>query len=136
AVAILGRFGTRSFVTARVAFNGESQLAISAIMHKGPRAWTGEEMEVLRAVANQVRVALQRADLFNMVSQGKYEWEATFDALTDGVFIFDEQGLLCRVNQTGAAFENRDVRELIGRKCCTLMQGVDGEVGRVSQVLQ
>src|SRR5262249_12900300 len=71
-----------------------------------------------------------------MVSKGKYEWEATFDALTDGVFIFDERGILQRVNQTGAAFENSSVRELIGRKCCSLMQGIEGEICRVSQVVE
>jgi PAS domain S-box-containing protein len=133
---LLRHVGTRSFVTVRVGFNGESHLTISAIMCSGPRNWLDEEVEVLRAAANQVRVALQRAELFDLVSQGKFEWEATFDALTDGVFIFDEGGTLRRVNQTAAALENKSVSELIGRKCCTLLQGVEGESCRVSQVLQ
>src|SRR5262249_54340153 len=51
-------------------------------------------------------------------------------------FIFDDGGTLRRVNQTAAALENASVHELIGRKCCALMQGVEGEVCRVSQVLQ
>jgi len=136
AVTLLRQVGTRSFVTIRVAFNGESHLTISAVMLTGPRKWLDEEIDVLRAAANQVRVALQRAELFELVSQGKFEWEATFDALTDGVFIFDETGTLRRVNQTAAALENKSVSELIGRKCCTLLQGVEGEVCRVSQVLE
>jgi PAS domain S-box-containing protein len=134
--ALLRHVGTRSFASIRVAFNGESHLTINAIMRTGPRKWLDEEIEVLRAAANQVRVALQRAELFDLVSQGKFEWEATFDALTDGVFIFDESGTLRRVNQTAAALENASVSELIGRKCCTLLQGVEGEGCRVSQVLQ
>ncbi|MEN3334425.1 MAG: hypothetical protein V7641_3790, partial [Blastocatellia bacterium] len=136
AEVLLRHVGTRSFVTVRVAFNGQSHLPISAIMQTGPRKWLDEEIDVLRAAANQVRVALQRAELFDLVSQGKFEWEATFDALTDGVFIFDENGTLRRVNQTAAALENASVSELIGRQCCTLLQGTEGEVCRVSQVLQ
>jgi PAS domain S-box-containing protein len=136
AEALLRHIGTRSFVTVRVAFNGQSHLTISAIMRTGPRKWLDEEIAVLRAAANQVRVALQRAELFDLVSQGKFEWEATFDALTDGIFIFDESGTLRRVNQTAAALENASVSELIGRKCCTLLRGVEGEGCRVSQVLQ
>jgi PAS domain S-box-containing protein len=136
ALALLRQVGTRSFASVSVAFNGESHLTINAIMRSGPRRWLDEEIEVLRAAANQVRVALQRAELFDLVSQGKFEWEATFDALTDGVFIFDENGIVRRVNQTAAMLENASVSELIGRQCCTLLQGVEGEVCRVSQVLQ
>ncbi|MFL6274095.1 MAG: GAF domain-containing protein [Blastocatellia bacterium] len=136
ASALLAKVGTRSFASLHIAFNGESHLTISAIMRTGPRHWTEEEIELLRAVANQVRIALQRAELFNLVSQGKFEWEATFDALTDGVFIFDENGTLRRVNQTAAALEGTTVSELIGSRCCDLLQGSEGEVCRVSQVLE
>jgi PAS domain S-box-containing protein len=134
--ALLGHAGTRSFATVRVAFDGDSQLTINAIMRAGPRKWNDEEVELMCAVANQVRVALQRAELFDLVSKGKFEWEATFDALTDGIFIFDENGIVRRVNQTAAALESTSVDELIGRECCTLLQGTKGEVCRVSQVLE
>ncbi|HJQ25798.1 MAG TPA: GAF domain-containing protein [Blastocatellia bacterium] len=136
ASTLLNRVGTRSFASVHIALHGESHLTISALMRSGPRRWTDEEIALLRAVANQVRIALQRAELFDLVSQGKFEWEATFDALTDGVFIFDENGILRRVNQTAAALEGATVGELIGRRCCELLQGVEGEVCRVSQVLE
>ncbi|MFL6215358.1 MAG: GAF domain-containing protein [Blastocatellia bacterium] len=136
ATSLLRHIGTRSFITVRVSFNGQSHLTITALMRSGPRKWLDEEVEVLSAAANHVRIALQRAELFDLVSQGKFEWEATFDALTDGVFIFDESGLLRRVNQTAAALENSTVADLIGRQCCTLLQGAQGEVCRVSQVLE
>ena len=101
AQAILRQVGTRSFVSIQVAFNGESHLTINVIMRSGPRKWLDEEIEVLSAAANHVRIALQRAELFDLVSQGKFEWEATFDALTDGIFIFDENGIV--LTSEGAA---------------------------------
>jgi PAS domain-containing protein len=40
-----------------------------------------------------------------MVARGKTEWETTFDAMSDGIFIFDREGELKRVNRAGAAME-------------------------------
>jgi PAS domain S-box-containing protein len=132
---MLREAGTRSFMSVRLCYQGTPRLAITAIMESGPRMWTDDEVEVMRSAANQVVVALQRAELFELVSHGKIQWEATFDALNDGILIFDQSGVLRRINQAGAAFEGANVRELIGRHCCTLMQGVEGETCRVAEVI-
>ncbi len=128
--------GTRAFLSVRVNNQGAVKLVITAIMKSGPRVWANEELEIIRAAGDQVLTALQRAELFEQVSHGKYEWEATFDALTDGILIFDQKGKLCRVNEAGAAFENAHVRDLIGRRCCTLLQGIEGETCRVANVIK
>lgn len=132
---IVGSGGARSFMSARLSYNGAT-LVIIVIMKSGPRTWTEDEIEVLRAAANQVVIALQRAELFELISHGKVEWEATFDALNDGIIIFDQNGAVRRVNEAAAAFEGASVRELIGRRCCTLLQGVEGETCRVAQVVR
>jgi PAS domain S-box-containing protein len=127
--------GARSFMAAQIAFKGRARLVITAAMKSGPRTWSAEDVDLVRAVLNQVSTALQRAELFKQVSHGKFEWEATFDALTDGILIFDREGKLKRANLAGAAFEGAEIRDLIGRQCCTLMQGIEGETCRVAQVL-
>lgn len=127
--------GTRAFMNVRVFYNDTPRLAITAIMKNGPRAWTVDEANVMRAAANQVLIALERAELFDQVSRGKNEWETTFDALTDGIFIFDQRGQLRRVNKAAADFEGVQARELIGRRCCQLMQGIEAESCRVAQVI-
>ncbi|MEK6322071.1 MAG: GAF domain-containing protein [Acidobacteriota bacterium] len=132
---LLRAAGTRSFMSVRLSYEGAPRLVITAIMKSEPRNWTDDEVEVIRAAANQVVIALQRAELFELVSHGKIQWEATFDALSDGIFIFDQNGVLRRINEAAAAFEGADVRELIGRQCCTLLQGVEGETCRVAQVI-
>ena len=138
--AYLERFlrpaGARAFLIAQVAYAGKARLAMNAVMRTGPRRWTSQEVDIMRAAANQSLIALQRAELFEQISRGKYEWEATFDAITDGILIFDKQGILRRVNEAGARFEGALTHELVGRKCCTLMQGIEGEVCRVSQVIK
>jgi len=132
--SILRAAGNRSFMSVRVAYKDGTRLVISAIMI-APRTWTPDEVEVVRSAADQVMIALERAELFELVSHGKLQWEATFDALSDGIFIFDQNGVLRRINAAAAAFEGSNVRDLIGRRCCTLLQGVEGETCRVAQVI-
>lgn len=133
---ILRAAGTRSFLSARLLYKDGTRLVITAIMKSSPRRWTADEVEVVRAAADQVVIALERAELFELVSHGKVQWEATFDALSDGIFIFDQNGVLKRINEAAAAFEGSNIRELIGRQCCTLLQGVEGETCRVAQVIE
>jgi len=128
--------GARSFMSVQISLKSEPRLVISAMMKSGPRRWNDEEAEILRAAAGQVVIALERAQMFEMISQGKFEWESTFDALNDGIFIFDHDGVLRRVNEAAAAFEGADIRGLIGRRCCTLLQGAEGETCRVAQVVR
>lgn len=133
---VLRAAGSRSFISVPLLCRNETRLMISAVMTSGIRKWTPDEIEIVRAVASQVAIALERAELFGLVSRAKLEWETTFDALNDGILIFDQSGVLKRVNDAGAAFEGVNVRELIGRRCCTLLQGVEGEACRVAQVIK
>jgi PAS domain S-box-containing protein len=128
--------GTRSVVAVPIYYRQEPRFVLVAVMNSGPRAWSQEEVEVLQAAADQLLIAIERAELFEQVSRGKHEWEATFDALTDGIFIFDRSGKLSRVNQVAAALEGQPVDKLIGRQCCSIMQGIKGEECRVIPVIQ
>jgi PAS domain S-box-containing protein len=133
---VLRAAGTRSFLSARLSYKDGTPVVITAVMKSGPRRWTADEVEVVRAAADQVVIALERAELFELVSHGKVQWEATFDALSDGIFIFDKNGVLRRINEAAAAFEGSNIRDLIGRQCCTLLQGIEGETCRVAQVIE
>jgi PAS domain S-box-containing protein len=133
---VLRTAGTRAFMSVPLSYKEGMRLMISAVMKSGPRTWTEDEIEVVRATADKVVIALERAELFELVEHGKLKWEATFDALNDGILIFDQSGTLNRVNDAGAAYEGATVRELIGRRCCTLLQGVEGETCRVAQVIE
>lgn len=133
---VLRAAGTRAFMSVPLLYKEGMRLMISAVMKSGPRKWTEDEVEVVRAAAGQVVIAIERAELFELVEHGKLQWEATFDALNDGILIFDQSGTLKRVNEAGAAYEAANVKELIGRRCCTLLQGAEGETCRVAQVIE
>jgi PAS domain S-box-containing protein len=86
------------------------------------RRWTEDELSLVDSVAERLAVGMAQAELFEMVAKGKSEWETTFDAMSDGIFIFDRDGLLKRVNRAGAAMEAEHPRTLLGRQCCDVLR--------------
>jgi PAS domain S-box-containing protein len=86
------------------------------------RYWTEDEMSLVESVAAQLATGIAQAELFEMVARAKQEWETTFDAMSDGIFIFDREGCLKRVNKGGAAMESTSPQELLGRKCCDILR--------------
>jgi PAS domain S-box-containing protein len=86
------------------------------------RRWSEDELLLVDSVAERLAVGMAQAELFEMVARAKSEWETTFDAMSDGIFIFDPSGLLKRVNKAGAAMEASHPRELLGSKCCDVLR--------------
>jgi PAS domain S-box-containing protein len=86
------------------------------------RYWTEDELSLVHSVAERLAIGIAQAELFEMVARAKSEWETTFDAMSDGIFIFDRAGLLKRVNRAGATMEASNPRSLLGSKCCNILQ--------------
>ncbi len=86
------------------------------------RRWNEDELSLVQSVAERLGVGMGQAELFEMVARAKSEWETTFDAMSDGIFIFDRGGYLKRVNRAGAAMEASDPRSLLGSKCCDILR--------------
>ena len=86
------------------------------------RLWMEDEITLVEALAERLAIGIAQAELFEMVARGKTEWETTFDAMSDGIFIFDRAGELKRVNRAGAAMEAVHPRLLLGRQCCDILR--------------
>ena len=86
------------------------------------RHWTEDELSLVQSVAERLAIGMAQAELFEMVTKAKSEWETTFDSMSDGIFIFDRAGRLKRVNRAGAAMEDSHPRSLLGRKCCDILR--------------
>ncbi|HEV2827045.1 MAG TPA: PAS domain S-box protein [Pyrinomonadaceae bacterium] len=86
------------------------------------RSWTEDELSLVQSVAERLAIGMAQAELFEMVAKAKSEWETTFDAMSDGIFIFDRGGRLKRVNRAGAAMEASHPRGLLGRRCCDVLR--------------
>ncbi len=91
------------------------------------RRWARDEVALVETVAAQLATGIAQAELFEMVERAKQTWEATFDAMSDGIFIFSNERRLMRVNRAGALLEAAGPRELLGRRCCDILRAGRGE---------
>jgi len=117
--------------------NGEFRGVISISQSEALHLWAEDEVLLVELVAAQLATGIAQAELFEMVARAKKEWESTFDAMSDGIFIFDSTGRLSRVNRAGAAMDNAPPETLLGRKCCDiLLASSDDAVCIVEQALR
>jgi PAS domain S-box-containing protein len=114
--------GVRSKIDCPVVVNGRFRGALCIHQTDRVRHWTEDEVALVESVAAQLATGIAQAELFEMTRRAKKEWEATFNAMSDGIFIFDNQGRLIRVNRTGAAMEDTWPHLLLGRRCCDIMR--------------
>jgi len=131
------RAGLRSQIDYPLTVNEKFRGVISIHQIGSLRRWTEDEVMLVESVAAQLATGIAQAELFEMVARAKKEWESTFDAMSDGIFIFDRAGRLIRVNRAGAAMEHASAESLLGRKCCDILRvSHDGEACIVEQALQ
>jgi PAS domain S-box-containing protein len=116
------RAGIRSEINCPLVVNGGFRGALCIHQTDRVRRWTEDEVELVQAVAAQLATGIAQAELFEMTRRAKKEWETTFNAMSDGVFIFDNSGELIRVNRAGAAMEDTWPHLLAGRHCCDILR--------------
>jgi PAS domain S-box-containing protein len=116
------RFSIRSQINYPLIVKGQFRGVLSIHQTDRLRFWTEDELSLATALAERLSIGIAQAELFEMVARGKTEWETTFDAMSDGIFIFDRKGELKRVNRAGATMEAVHPRLLLGRKCCDILR--------------
>lgn len=128
--------GVQSQIAYPLTVNEEFRGIISIHQTDRVRRWTEDEVLLVESVGAQLATGIAQAELFEMVAQAKKQWESTFDAMSDGIFIFDREGRLVRVNRAGAAMDKAPPESLLGKKCCDILQAQDGTSCIVEQALR
>ncbi len=116
----LGRFlrdreGLHSYVSVPLSANGK----LLGIMNVFSRSRTpnAQEVNLMVTIGQQIGKAIQNAQTFQNVLRAKREWEETFDAITEGIFMLDEEFNILRVNVAFAKMLGTTPAQLIGKKC-------------------
>ncbi|HLM56297.1 MAG TPA: GAF domain-containing protein [Pyrinomonadaceae bacterium] len=122
-----GRHGAPSKIICPLIVQGHFRGALCIHQADRVRHWAADEVTLVESVAAQLATGIAQAELFEMVERAKRTWEVTFDALSDGIFIFSNDRRLLRVNRAGAAMEARAPQELLGRRCCDILRAGRGE---------
>lgn len=75
----------------------------------------------------QVKEFKQRVEelerLVDVLADGKYLWESTFDAIQDPVMIVGDDYRISRINRAGARASEMPIRDVIGEHCYEMLAG-------------
>ncbi len=83
------------------------------------------EQALLASVGKTIGVAIENARLFDDVVRSKNEWEATFDAMTNGVSIHSQDHTIIRANRALAGLLGTTTGDLVGKKCYEVFHGIN-----------
>jgi two-component system NtrC family sensor kinase len=89
-----------------------------------PGKYSEKDLDVLLMVAKHIAIALENALLFEEISKEKKEWERTFDAITDMVWIEDGKQQVVRANSTLLVRTGFSKTEITGRHCGELLDRI------------
>jgi PAS domain S-box-containing protein len=126
----------RSQIICPLIVNGRFRGALCIHQTDRIRRWTEDEVTLVEAVAAQLATGIAQAELFEMTGRAKKEWETTFNAMSDGIFIFDNEGHLIRVNRAGAAMEDTWPHLMLGRRCCDILRTSEGDTCLVEKTIE
>ncbi|HSW45057.1 MAG TPA: ATP-binding protein, partial [Phycisphaerae bacterium] len=88
-----------------------------------PLRYNETDLRVLMQVADMVAPALERAYAEESLQALAREWQTTFDAVADAVWLLDGDFRILRSNKSGASFLTRAPGKLIGHHCWEVMHG-------------
>lgn len=79
--------------------------------------YSERDIEILLPVAKHIAIALENALLFEEITREKREWEKTFDAITDLVWLEDGSQHILRANQALLLKTGFSIIDITGRHC-------------------
>ncbi|MGE5173555.1 MAG: ATP-binding protein [Betaproteobacteria bacterium] len=95
-----------------------------------PSKYSEKDLELLLPVAKHIAIALENALLFEEISKEKKEWERTFDAITDMVWIEDGKQQVIRANYTLLMKTGFSKKEIADKNCAELLDKIGITVTR------
>jgi len=133
---LIRRLGLRGAIMAKIVSREEVIGLVAVATCSGPRRWTAEEVELVRAVADHAAVTMETARLSKasheraeQIERERREWERTFDAIPDMLAVHDGYGRLLRANLAMQVRLGGDPRMFIGKECSEVMPAIMGQAG-------
>jgi two-component system NtrC family sensor kinase len=131
-VQLFGGVCARSAAAAPLKAHGVTTGAV-VVADRATGAFGMEDARLLSTVATHTAVALANARLFDLVRRGKEQWEATFDAISEGMALVDDADAIRRANSAFAGLVGSDVASVVGRH---LPQALFGERRALADLLE
>lgn len=75
------------------------------------------EKDLKKEISSLKKKLVESEKLVKIISRGKYQWQTTFDAISDPVMIINKNYKIIRANLGFAKLSGDDIRSLIGKNC-------------------
>ncbi|MGZ8848352.1 MAG: GAF domain-containing protein, partial [Pyrinomonadaceae bacterium] len=105
--------GIRDLAFTPLRARGETLGALIA-GYRTPHHFTDEERQLLEDLAQMAAIALENARLVETVGAAEKIWEQTFDAIGEGILVFDQHGRISRCNTRAAEMIEMQRERVVG----------------------
>ncbi|MFS8084607.1 MAG: ATP-binding protein, partial [Acidobacteriota bacterium] len=109
--------GIRDLALTPLSARGEILGALIA-GYRTPHHFTDDEKRQLEDLAEMAAIALDNARLLENVGSAEQIWERTFDAIREGIIVYDEGMRIIRCNALAAEMLNLEPTEVVGLSFC------------------
>ncbi|MEG6616845.1 ATP-binding protein [Peptococcaceae bacterium 1198_IL3148] len=106
-------------------FVRQKVIGVLSVGSKQYGAYTDSELRFCQHLADQLAICIENARLYDQVLQGKREWEETFTAIKDPIYLIDLDLNVMRSNNRLLPFINGDKQGDCGHKCYQLLWGIN-----------
>ncbi|HEX7127689.1 MAG TPA: GAF domain-containing protein [Thermodesulfobacteriota bacterium] len=115
--------GFRSYLGVPIRTDGRVA-GVLGFYSRGRRRFETRDIELANTLADVVAVALENAHLFERLSLASREWEASFNAMQDGIALLDADGRIVRANEALARLLGVAPGGLVGRRFADAAPGL------------
>ncbi len=105
---------------------GERIIGVLNVESVEPAAFTDDDVRFLSTLAGQLAVLVENARLFQQVAQGEKDWENTFQAITDGIAIYDAEFRILKANPALAHILESTPEAFKGKHCFEIFPHCQG----------
>lgn len=99
-------------------------LGVFSLDSTEPSKYSKKDLQLLLSVSKHISIALENALLFEEISKEKKEWEGTFDAITDMVWIEDGRERVLRANHALLTRTGYSLVEIVGKQCTEVLDRI------------
>ncbi len=99
-------------------------LGVFNLDSKEPSRYSEKDLQILLPVAKHISIALENSLLIEEISKEKKEWEKTFDAITDMVWIEDGRQCIIRANKALMIKAGISHIQITGKHCMEILDRI------------
>jgi len=92
------------------------------------REFTEDEVSFLQSIANVLAEAVERRKAEEALERVLKDWQNTFDAISDGVWILDSDGCILRSNGVFEKMLGIETKNIIGKYCYEIAHGCNTHI--------